>query len=239
MLPLLAALLLAAPPSPAKLKGARFYPAAFAKQAAAGKVDPFEYWTAYPSWVAFLSPGVLELQYGQEAIRCNFTAKGSGKEYALHLKCGVDESDAEWTWVDDTHAVTDLIDVPDGALTRFDKHYDQLVKEHDAEIARKGFAALAGTWMGSNKEQLVIGADGGVTFAGKPVKAELRECLHTQVEPMPRVYCLRWQEGKKELAFGLLEGTVWVEGAMPKELFPDGRPFEGWQTGRIFGRAQR
>ncbi len=229
-----------AQPSPAKLNGARFYPVEFVKKVQSGRFDPFEYWTAYPQWVAFVGPGRVELQYGEETIRCRFTATGQGTAYTLRLRCGEDTSEAEWTWLSGGGALTDLIDVPGGELARLDVPFDQIRSAHERAYEAKGLAALAGRWIDGKGGELVISSDGNVTLAGQTARAKLLECVHVQVEPMPRVPCLRWKDrAGKEIVFALLEGMFWVEGRIVRELFAEGRPFEGWLAGRVFRRPPK
>ncbi len=227
-------------PSPARLEGARFYRADFVRKVRSQEFHPFDHWTASPQHVLFPAPGVLEVQYGQESIRCRFSARGRGAKYTLRSACaGNDLGEVEWTWLPNGGVLTDLFDAPGNELTRLDKPYPELVRVYESAYAKKTFAALAGTWGGRRGAQLVIRANGTVTLNGRVGTADLKECLPMQSEDLPRVPCLILGSGPgKETVFALLEGATWVEGHIPEVLAISGRPFETLEGGASFERAK-
>jgi hypothetical protein len=221
--------------SPAELAGARFLAAQRVQDAKAGDARAL---VGAPS-VSFPAPGTVELFDGEARQRCAFTATGNGLLWSLSLECGGASFERDWTWLPSGAAWTNLVEVPDGELLRWDAVRAPAAAPPAPAPTELTFAAIAGKWVDGQGVPFVVEADGTLTVGEHRARPALALCLHVQVQPHAQVPCVRFAgpEGK-DVAFALLENFAWVEGVVraPKGEGPP--TYEGWQHGRLYGRER-
>jgi hypothetical protein len=104
--------------SPEGLAGIAFAPVDWAVKVQQGGQSAHELVGEAPAHVRFGPPGEVEFSLPEGSARCHFTASGGGFLWALHLDCGGERLERQWTWLRTGAVWTDLVDLSHGELAR-------------------------------------------------------------------------------------------------------------------------
>lgn len=241
LLVLLLAPLAASPQgSPAELSGAYFQPL---------EEEP----GTTPVILALVAPGELEIREGDVYLGCQVRAEGNGFLWSLTLSCGEPPSilQRQWTWLPGGRVWTDVVAKGEGGTFQRTPAPPEPARPRTArkaptvspapppedDEASVGPSSPWGEWRGAAGSVLLLQESGELSLDGHLAQGKLATCIHAQVEPPPEVPCLRFKDrAGKEVAFGLLEDFVWVEGRIRQAPDRELELFEGWRNGRYFRR---
>src|SRR5687768_8053880 len=99
--------------APDALHDQRFYAEPFASRARQGEADPYDYPTSSPTWIQFVRPGVVTMQFGHEQETHRLRAHRRGDRWIITLFASDGREISRrfsWRWLDDGRAETDLLD---------------------------------------------------------------------------------------------------------------------------------